>query len=109
MTKKAKEALKKSIAHWQHMVVWAKKQNKKAKVDNYNKMFTEIDEVPSSVHCECCQQYFREGRCGRCPLNKKYNCFKKDSPYQKCIELETWGCFVKNGTAFIKIMKGILK
>ena len=106
MTKKAKEALQKSIEHWERMVAWAKKQDKKLKFDR-DYMCLEIGESTGPGGCTLCSIYYL-GDCYGCPLDEKYNCLRPDSPYRVCLSSKTWSDFVKNGTAFIAIMKGLL-
>jgi hypothetical protein len=106
MTKKAKEALQKSIEHWERMAAWAKKQNKKS-IFNTDYMFLEINESTGAGYCSLCDRYLHSN-CDKCPLDEKYNCIGVNSPYRLCLGSKTWSDFVKNGTKFIKIMKELL-
>jgi hypothetical protein len=62
-------AIDNSIAHWERMIAWAKRQPRSAKVSPV-KMRDEIAETWDGVHCSLCRLFRCD--CISCPLERFY-------------------------------------
>ena len=102
MTKK--EAILKSIAHWERMIEWAKKQKKEAGFNVFYMSENGGENIGASG-CSLCSEY----GCHACPLYIAYGyCSPNESNnYFKTRESKTYGIFVKNATLMLKQLKSL--
>lgn len=77
-------ALNKSIKHYEKMIAWAKKQNKK-EISNENVMWKSIGEHWHSNSCSLCELFV----CSKCPFGRKYGYCGKLKNKNKWIKLVT--------------------
>lgn len=104
MTKKVIRAVKQSIKHWERMVTYARKRDKET---HYSDMKGDIGETTGTEDCALCQ-YYKES-CDDCPLSIEYGeCGEERNAYNKAINAETWGDFVKAGDHMLRQLKSLL-
>jgi len=108
MTKK--QAIKKAIAHWERMIRWAKKQNKKEFPSLFS-MSNDIKEAWKGKDCELCKQFQNKADgCSNCPLYKKYNnCNTVHNLWFAVSFSRTWKEWVKNAKKFLKQIESLLE
>lgn len=100
-----KEAIEKSIEHWQRMIKWAKEQNPEEEA-YYSDMKDEIDEYWEGNDCALCIEFVD---CRKCPLENKYGgCDDKgDNLWGTVLDSGTWCEWVKNAKKFLKQLKSL--
>lgn len=89
MTKKM--AIRKTLAHWRRMIVWAMTQDPQDRASRMA-MKGEIGEIWTSDHCPLCSKYMYGSFCRRCPLRLEYGaCGGLRNAWNSVNEAETWG------------------
>jgi len=102
-----KQAIKKTIAHWERMIKWAKKQNHYNFV-NKNEMMNEIGECWDSRYCDLCIKY-NKNRCAKCPLKRKYGgcIMRTDNLWFSVATSRIWDEWIDNAKDFLKQLKSL--
>lgn len=102
-----KEALEDSIAHWERMIEWAKRQPPEKAV-KYTEMAYCINEEPNESHCALCK-YSLEF-CNRC-LVLKYDtsCCLLGSIYREAVSPDTWGEWAESAKLMLDLLQTIYK
>lgn len=95
------KAIEESIAHWNRMIEWAKKQPAETdKIRKPSEMLDAIGEVYYSGDCALCEIY--QVNCSECQLSFIHQCCNnKDSPWNICVLSKTWGEFVFNAEQYM--------
>ena len=108
MTKK--QAIEKSIKHWERMIEWVKKQPSTNRV-NYGKMEKDIKEWWNSKDCSLCKKYYESSYdCEECPLTIKYKkCTSFDSIYKKIDNSNTWAEWLKHAKIMLRQLRSLRK
>lgn len=89
MDAELQKAKDEAIAHWDRMIVWAKKQNPNETAYSF-KMWREIDENWSGEYCALCKLF--PGACSKCPMPVK--CSSDNSVWAEVYSASTWGEWV---------------
>jgi len=104
------EAIKDSIAHWERMIAWAKKQPKKD-APSGEVMETAIGEHWGNKYCALCKEYLGIGTCRDCPLAKKYGecgSYSYNNAWYFVAGSRMWGEWLKNAERMLEQLRSLL-
>ena len=106
MTKKT--VIKKTIAHWKRMIVWAEKQNKRDRLSwAHTNMDDELKESWGSKYCPFCKEYHN---CLACPLYIKYgDCenSKSKNAWYSAAHAVTWAGWLYHAKRLLKQIESL--
>jgi len=110
MTKSERNTILETIAHWDRMIDWAKKREKRWMVSRGD-MCYDVGENWRGEHCPLCVKYKADYVCGKCPLLEKYGrCgYGRKNLWLKVHLSETWGTWVKNAEKFREQIASLLE
>lgn len=115
MTKK--EAIEKSIEHWERMIIWVEKQPPSKNCSPWI-MEDKINETWGSHYCALCRLYYTnniKSHCHKCPLWQNFGpCTIKDdidftpaNYWDAVAKSKTWGEWLKNAGNMLEQLKAL--
>jgi hypothetical protein len=114
---KVKEAIEKSIEHWEKMIAFAETLPQEER-PCYYKMLIGIGEDWHGGHCPLCEIFTvsidedgtREVECTKCPLNTGWKgCNQVDSPWKRVNNSLTWKEWLIRAKEMLAVLKELYK